>query len=172
MSLTSVVDLNTLLAFCACDSFDRLTHQAVQHRIDYENDLQTITKWSEINDGHHNEKRLGNRYQYRGTFTLAFLSTQFSEDTNCPELIRIEAFGIDLSTKGARFLCPNEFMPMDNDDLTEIIKLDHNLSISDNIVLGILQPDSSWILMQSEIRRIRKTRNQLNDFGVKLLGRQ
>ena len=126
-------------------------------------------KWSEINDGHHNEKRIGERYQYRGSFTFAFISAQIIDEQDFQQLVLIEVCGKDLSTKGTRLLCPEEFLPITIDDKSVPLKLSHSISITDQVVLGILQADGSMKLIKAEVCRIRKTANGLNDIGVKFI---
>ncbi len=161
------MEIELLIANHEFELSNELTHQPLQGEIDYEGDLRTIDKWDEINNGHHNEKRNGERYPLRSWIRLAYVSVSYLDNKKFPQLVLINGFSRDISSKGASILCPEKVFPLKCHDRAETVRTSHCLSVSDHVSLGIQRTEGNWITMKSEVRSIRKTPSGLNRIGLK-----
>lgn len=171
MSSDVLTESNYLLDAFAFDDSTKLTHKPIDTAVNYADDLQTIDKWDEINNGHHSEKRLIERFKYRTCVRLAFICQNALSKTRRPQLVVINAFSKDISTHGAGVLCPERIFPLKWHDGAETLLIKPFLSISDSVALGLQRAEGNWITINAEIRSLRKTRNGLNNIGLKFVAR-
>jgi len=167
MSIDTLAESKLLLTTLAFDESTSLTHEPFNPKIDYADDLQTIDKWDEINNGHHNEKRKVERYKYRSCVRLAFACQSIVDKKRPRHLIIISGYSKDISTQGAGVLCPERIVSLKSDEKVETLLLKPFLSISDPVALGLQRAEGNWITMKGEIRNLRKTRNDLIYIGIR-----
>ncbi|PHS16935.1 MAG: hypothetical protein COA78_03525 [Blastopirellula sp.] len=149
-----------------------LTHVPLQKQSDKERAFQAFEKWSKINEGHHNEKRIGERYHYHGLPVVTFTTLGLVNDTKLEELVCIEVFAKDISTNGAAFLCSDELRPIGSfSSNINQLQLSKCISVKDQIALGLQIEPNQWTWLHANVVRIRKALAGFIDVGLEFTGR-
>ena len=125
--------------------------------------LRTMSRWEEINDGHHSEKRTNRRTAFPAKIVLA------ATIASSPAPVLFPVWGRNLSASGVAALCSRLLEPLYADDETPLLELSTVLDQATSWQCGLCLSPTEFRWMICRIVRLRPLPNEMFDFGVEFL---
>jgi hypothetical protein len=153
----------------------KTTHEVDMDSSRYQQVLAAIRQWDKINDGHHAEKRPGERLNFNGNpiLVVTLPATAGDELHAEPQSISFSVSGRNISRSGMSFLASRVIMPVLASDETPIVQLEDVLIVPSELTVGLPEHGSDglhWLV--AKLVRLRRVHEELLEGGVQFLRKQ